>query len=74
MSFIYCDSVIHDIIDILPYRRKHKLETYILKFSRKQRECCKWRLTLYSVRRKSITSNLYFVLNIVQCFGTFSLL
>ncbi|WMZ87564.1 hypothetical protein QS429_13515 [Staphylococcus pseudintermedius] len=26
------------------------------------------------IRRKSITSNLYFVLNIVQSFGTFSLL
>ncbi len=38
MSFIYCDSVTHDIIDILPDRRKHKLEAYFLKFSRKQRE------------------------------------
>ncbi|HAR6490664.1 TPA: ISL3 family transposase, partial [Staphylococcus pseudintermedius] len=38
MSFIYCDSVTHDIIDILPDRRKHQLEAYFLKFSRKQRE------------------------------------
>nr|WP_281198263.1 transposase [Staphylococcus schleiferi] len=38
MSFIYCDSVTHDIIDILPDRRKQKLEDCFLKFSRKQRE------------------------------------
>uniref|UniRef100_UPI001E612FE7 transposase n=3 Tax=Staphylococcus schleiferi TaxID=1295 RepID=UPI001E612FE7 len=38
MSFIYCDSVTHDIIDILPDRRKHKLEDCFFKFSRKQRE------------------------------------
>ncbi|MFB3187549.1 hypothetical protein PF254_07555 [Staphylococcus pseudintermedius] len=28
MSFIYCDSVTHDVIDILPDRRKHQLEAY----------------------------------------------
>ncbi|ARJ51961.1 ISL3 family transposase [Staphylococcus lutrae] len=38
MSFIYCDSITHDIIDILPDRRKFKLEEYFLRFSRKQRE------------------------------------
>ena len=33
MSFIYCDSLTHDIIDILPDRRKFKLEEYFLRFS-----------------------------------------
>ncbi|MCO4348080.1 ISL3 family transposase [Staphylococcus agnetis] len=38
MSFIYCDNITHDIIDILPDRRKFKLEEYFLRFSRKHRE------------------------------------
>ena len=37
MSFIYCDSLTHDIIDILPDRRKFKLEEHFLRYSRKQR-------------------------------------
>ncbi len=38
MSFIYCDGITHDIIDILPDRRKHKLEEYFLRFSKRQRK------------------------------------
>ena len=38
MSFIYCDSITHDIIDILPDRRKFKLEEHFLRFSRKERK------------------------------------
>ena len=38
MSFIYCDSITHDIIDILPDRRQFKLKEYFLRFSRKQRK------------------------------------
>ncbi|UWF57310.1 ISL3 family transposase [Staphylococcus hyicus] len=38
MSFIYCDSLTHDIIDILPDRRKFKLEEYFLRFSSKERK------------------------------------
>lgn len=38
MSFIYCDSITHDIIDILPDRRQFKLNEYFLRCSRKQRK------------------------------------
>ena len=38
MSFIYCDSITHDIIDILPDRHQFKLKEYFLRFSRKQRK------------------------------------
>lgn len=38
ISFIYCDNLTHDIIDILPDRRKFKLEEYFLRFSRKERK------------------------------------
>ncbi|MDP4460622.1 transposase [Staphylococcus hyicus] len=38
MSFVYCGSITLDIMDILPNRRKFKLEEYFFRFSRKQCE------------------------------------
>ena len=48
MSFIYCDAVNHDVIEILPDRRKFKLEEHFLKFSLEERK-----------RVKAVTMDMY---------------
>ncbi|WP_142351617.1 transposase, partial [Staphylococcus caeli] len=37
MSFIYCDGITHEILDILPDRRKGELEKYFSRFPLKTR-------------------------------------